>query len=184
MACWATALQASFQTLQADRPAAKRVFPQSRSSSCSLMFAGRVPGVGEAVAGPRPLRLPGAGGGFPSVPFHRQVHGVGARCRCAARGSSRGTERFEFPTHFAVSWKDLVRIAGLEPARITPLPPQSSASANSAICALSNPPQILVFQCALSSATSAAEHTENALQALPSTGRRGLQVSFFSMGKV
>ena len=29
----------------------------------------------------------------------------------------------------------LVRIAGLEPARITPLPPQSSASANSAICA-------------------------------------------------
>src|SRR5574339_652480 len=31
--------------------------------------------------------------------------------------------------------KRLVRIAGLEPARITPLPPQSSASANSAICA-------------------------------------------------
>ena len=31
--------------------------------------------------------------------------------------------------------KKLVRIAGLEPARITPLPPQSSASANSAICA-------------------------------------------------
>ena len=29
----------------------------------------------------------------------------------------------------------MVRIAGLEPARITPLPPQSSASANSAICA-------------------------------------------------
>src|SRR5512136_122032 len=29
----------------------------------------------------------------------------------------------------------VVRIAGLEPARITPLPPQSSASANSAICA-------------------------------------------------
>jgi len=28
----------------------------------------------------------------------------------------------------------LVRIAGLEPARVTPLPPQSSASANSAIC--------------------------------------------------
>ena len=31
--------------------------------------------------------------------------------------------------------EDLVRIAGLEPARLTPLPPQSSASANSAICA-------------------------------------------------
>src|SRR5262245_51136159 len=31
--------------------------------------------------------------------------------------------------------KLLVRIAGLEPARVTPLPPQSSASANSAICA-------------------------------------------------
>ncbi len=29
----------------------------------------------------------------------------------------------------------MVRIAGLEPARVTPLPPQSSASANSAICA-------------------------------------------------
>ncbi len=33
-------------------------------------------------------------------------------------------------------FRKLVRIAGLEPARITPLPPQSSASANSAICAL------------------------------------------------
>ena len=33
-------------------------------------------------------------------------------------------------------WKNrLVRIAGLEPAQVTPLPPQSSASANSAICA-------------------------------------------------
>ena len=29
----------------------------------------------------------------------------------------------------------MVRIAGLEPAQVTPLPPQSSASANSAICA-------------------------------------------------
>src|SRR5271156_3547282 len=34
---------------------------------------------------------------------------------------------------------DVVRIAGLEPARITPLPPQSSASANSAICAKGPP---------------------------------------------
>ena len=30
----------------------------------------------------------------------------------------------------------LVRIAGLEPARVAPLPPQSSVSANSTICAL------------------------------------------------
>ena len=30
---------------------------------------------------------------------------------------------------------NLVRIAGLEPAQVTPLPPQSSASANSTICA-------------------------------------------------
>src|SRR6266568_8694 len=29
----------------------------------------------------------------------------------------------------------MVRIAGLEPARVTPLPPQSSVSANSTICA-------------------------------------------------
>src|ERR1035438_2732552 len=29
----------------------------------------------------------------------------------------------------------LVRIAGLEPARVAPLPPQSSVSANSTICA-------------------------------------------------
>ena len=32
----------------------------------------------------------------------------------------------------------MVRIAGLEPARVAPLPPQSSASANSAICAPAN----------------------------------------------
>src|SRR6476660_2368909 len=31
--------------------------------------------------------------------------------------------------------KSLVRIAGLEPARVAPLPPQSSVSANSTICA-------------------------------------------------
>ena len=31
--------------------------------------------------------------------------------------------------------KKVVRIAGLEPARIAPLPPQSSVSANSTICA-------------------------------------------------
>ena len=31
--------------------------------------------------------------------------------------------------------EDLVRIAGLEPARVAPLPPQSSVSANSTICA-------------------------------------------------
>ncbi len=32
-------------------------------------------------------------------------------------------------------WRRLVRIAGLEPARVAPLPPQSSVSANSTICA-------------------------------------------------
>src|SRR4051812_11813549 len=31
--------------------------------------------------------------------------------------------------------ENMVRIAGLEPARVTPLPPQSSVSANSTICA-------------------------------------------------
>src|SRR6266566_6254512 len=31
--------------------------------------------------------------------------------------------------------KKMVRIAGLEPARVAPLPPQSSVSANSTICA-------------------------------------------------
>src|SRR5438132_7653356 len=31
--------------------------------------------------------------------------------------------------------RGLVRIAGLEPARVAPLPPQSSVSANSTICA-------------------------------------------------
>src|ERR1043166_5276630 len=31
--------------------------------------------------------------------------------------------------------RKMVRIAGLEPARVTPLPPQSSVSANSTICA-------------------------------------------------
>ena len=31
--------------------------------------------------------------------------------------------------------KNLVRIAGLEPARLAALPPQSSVSANSTICA-------------------------------------------------
>ena len=42
------------------------------------------------------------------------------------------------PNTFFIGNKEilnLVRIAGLEPARVTPLPPQSSASANSAICA-------------------------------------------------
>src|SRR6266478_9079625 len=34
--------------------------------------------------------------------------------------------------------KNLVRIAGLEPARVAPLPPQSSVSANSTICAQDN----------------------------------------------
>src|SRR5579862_8421404 len=37
-----------------------------------------------------------------------------------------------FFSHFS---GEMVRIAGLEPARIAPLPPQSSVSANSTICA-------------------------------------------------
>ena len=37
--------------------------------------------------------------------------------------------------------KTLVRLAGLEPARLAPLPPQSSVSANSTISAPSDNPQ-------------------------------------------
>ena len=37
-----------------------------------------------------------------------------------------------------VPGKKLVRLAGLEPARLSPLPPQSSVSANSTISALGN----------------------------------------------
>src|SRR5208337_1600916 len=49
-----------------------------------------------------------------------------------ARGSC--VKPWSFITQFSRTG-GMVRIAGLEPARITPLPPQSSASANSAICA-------------------------------------------------
>src|SRR5579862_3753640 len=45
------------------------------------------------------------------------------------RKGIRNTENLNFPL------KKLVRIAGLEPARVAPLPPQSSVSANSTICA-------------------------------------------------
>jgi hypothetical protein len=38
--------------------------------------------------------------------------------------------------------KKLVRLAGLEPARVTPLPPQSSVSANSTISANMIPSRI------------------------------------------
>ena len=40
--------------------------------------------------------------------------------------------------------ENLVRIAGLEPARVAPLPPQSSVSANSTICA----PAVIINQAA------------------------------------
>ena len=39
---------------------------------------------------------------------------------------------FDYITNFL---RKMVRIAGLEPARVAPLPPQSSVSANSTICA-------------------------------------------------
>ena len=48
--------------------------------------------------------------------------------------SSSSTESVSAPDPSLSSGK-VVRIAGLEPAQVTPLPPQSSASANSAICA-------------------------------------------------
>jgi hypothetical protein len=53
----------------------------------------------------------------------------------------------------------MVRIAGLEPAQVSPLPPQSSASANSAICAQKLPiMKQSLWRCAR--ANSATEQTQ------------------------
>jgi hypothetical protein len=50
-------------------------------------------------------------------------------------GLVRKLSEFKTNPHETIE-KRLVRLAGLEPARVTPLPPQSSVSANSTISAL------------------------------------------------
>ena len=75
----------------------------------------------------------GVSGGRPQVGLGRK-----RRKRIVNQCSGRGRGRSPTLDSPSLSGK-LVRIAGLEPARITPLPPQSSASANSAICAKTGP---------------------------------------------
>src|SRR5260221_7803550 len=73
----------------------------------------------------------------------------------------------------------MVRIAGLEPAQVSPLPPQSSASANSAICAQKLPiMKQPVSRCAR--ANSASEHAQHAFEAAPSARGFGLEEGFAS----
>ncbi len=67
---------------------------------------------------------------------------AGTGWRCALRQVF--TKAAKAPTKSATNSRQgnpmkMVRIAGLEPARVAPLPPQSSVSANSTICAQNQP---------------------------------------------